>query len=198
MSNPFSFVENDNGEFQVMSRAGYKLSCQLDLPSTKRHTSAPQLAVLCHGLYQDKNSGTIVAAMEALLKDPSTVDGVVRFDFHGEGKSEGRELWSLGGYVDEMEDLRDVIEVLRSNGCNIGVILGHSRGATVVELYASTYGDVPLVVPIACRLEMETGIVQHVDPEMMQKINAGQRVTIIDAKGNQRKVMRGMCTALGK
>lgn len=186
MAHQFSFQEK--GRFTVTSRAGYNLACRLDLPSVPRESEFPEVAVACHGLYQTKESKTILATSYALLENPTTLDAVVRFDFHGEGESSGFEAWSLGGYEDEVEDLRDVVEFMKSKGCKVKLILGHSRAATVVVLYAAKYGDVPLVVPIAGRLKMAAGIEQHINKEKMQKLQSGETVSIVDPYGAERKV----------
>lgn len=93
----FPFIDDGTNEFIVSTRSGFHLSCQLDLPSTSReHSTQPKLGVLCPGLYQTRQSKTIVEASKALLKHPSTLDGIIRFEFHGEGKSDGFEQWSFG------------------------------------------------------------------------------------------------------
>lgn len=96
---------------------------------------------------------------------------VYRFDFRGCGKSDGTTY--ISGYPDDMSgagattcvttthlgvrnfaltcyqaisDLRTVVQGLRAAGHRVFGVVGHSRGANTVMLYASTYKDIASVV----------------------------------------------------
>jgi hypothetical protein len=54
-------------------------------------------------------------------------------------------------------------------------MLGHSKGATDVLLYAAQYEDVPCVVNLAARFELQQGVLQRLGPAVLQQLEqAGQ------------------------
>lgn len=75
----------------------------------------------------------------------------LRFDFSGNGESEGSFRYS--GYETEVQDLRAVIEALRADGWNVTAILGHSKGAHIVLRYSWTFDDMPKVISLSGRFD---------------------------------------------
>ena len=51
----------------------------------------------------------------------------------------------------EADDVRTVVQHLRSLGYEVTAIMGHSKGAAAVLLYAAIYNDVPKVINISGR-----------------------------------------------
>jgi hypothetical protein len=49
-------------------------------------------------------------------------------------------------------------------------MLGHSKGATDVLLYAAQYDDVPCVVNLAARYELQQGVLQRLGPAVLQQL----------------------------
>lgn len=102
-NSPYSSFVGVKNKFTVATNAGYHLACILEVPEKPRKAASipntqPVVGVLCHGLFTTKDSTTIIEASVGLLLIPAVVDAIVRFDFHGEGGSEGLEHWSLGNY----------------------------------------------------------------------------------------------------
>ncbi|MCX6708381.1 MAG: alpha/beta fold hydrolase [Candidatus Woesearchaeota archaeon] len=85
--------------------------------------------VLCHG-FTGQKAGTKVFS-DALKKDFL----VLRFDFSGNGESEG--LFEEADYSKETEDALCAIEFMRKQGCSSIGIVGHSMGGAVAILTAS-------------------------------------------------------------
>lgn len=86
----------------------------------------------------------------------------IRFDFHGNGESEGDEDWSFGGYLEEAEDdLHAVVESCSSYDLEVVCLVGHSRASTTVLLYASLYDHIPLIISLAGRFDLKQGIEKH-------------------------------------
>jgi len=109
-----------------------------------------RLIIICHGLFGHKN----------YLFQPLLVSRLVyssfRFDFRGNGESDG--TMTYGGIDNEIEDLALVINYFTNLGWIIVGIIGHSRGANVALLYASSQLRLPslrFVVNISGRYQMK-------------------------------------------
>eukprot|EP00922_Rhytidocystis_sp_ex-Travisia-forbesii_P027769 GHVS01040772.1.p1 GENE.GHVS01040772.1~~GHVS01040772.1.p1 ORF type:complete len:285 (+),score=56.33 GHVS01040772.1:121-975(+) len=168
-SDGFSFANSSSGRFSVRSTAGHNLSCIISCPinSTVTKTTA-DVAVLCHGLFSSKDHNLITHLARNL---PITT---VRFDFHGNGESDGDNDWSFGGYWKEVDqDIRAVVQFLRSEELNVVMLIGHSRAAGDVLLYSMRFDDVPLVVGVAGRFDMARGITKHFGEAQMKLLEEG-------------------------
>eukprot|EP00744_Colponema_vietnamica_P019702 GILI01027903.1.p1 GENE.GILI01027903.1~~GILI01027903.1.p1 ORF type:complete len:257 (-),score=63.95 GILI01027903.1:68-838(-) len=144
---------------EFRNQDGLKLVGKLFKPASY---SAPdgqkeRIVVICHGYLCTKDKGFIPQLAEAL--DVPTF----RFDFSGNGESEGE--FKFANYMGEAEDLRSAVEMLRNIGYDVCAVVGHSKGAGVVLLYAAKYDDVPVVVNIAGRFHMSAGIRERYSPE---------------------------------
>ncbi|ORX95987.1 alpha/beta-hydrolase [Basidiobolus meristosporus CBS 931.73] len=129
---------------EVSTPQGISLSAVL----TKKSTApADQVLVLCHGFLNHSNS-TIIRGLTNQL--PFNVCAI---DFRGNGFSKGTTRY--GNYLEEVEDLKYLVEHLREElHLNVLGILGHSKGASVVLLYASSHHEVPLIINVAGRYDM--------------------------------------------
>ncbi|CAM9472319.1 unnamed protein product [Choristocarpus tenellus] len=122
---------------------GYNLAGLL----TVKRPDSNSVWVLCHGLCSSKD-GTVPRFVSERIHS-----NTYRFDFGGCGDSGGD--WGYAGYKRELSDLRAVVLLLRSHGWDITCILGHSKGAAAVLHYGERYDDVPLIVNVAGRFNME-------------------------------------------
>ena len=68
-------------------------------PSTSQRGLAP-VVILCHGFRNTKESAIVVNLSRALLAGGRAV---VRFDFAGNGASEG--VWGFGNYIHEVRGI---------------------------------------------------------------------------------------------
>ena len=162
--------------FTVTKKNGVCLSCILD-PVTSNQ-EAP-LYVLVHG-YRDSKKGRFM--MKLVNELSSRGVRTARFDTTGNGQSAGD--FTYADYFGEAEDLRDVIQHLtNSMGLKVDGIVGHSKGAGVVLIYAQKYGDVSLVVPLAPRYRMKTGIVERFGTDLLNECRQNGSVEITDRDG---------------
>lgn len=152
----------EKGRFHVSSFKGYKLACVVDI----RFPECNKVAILCPGIYATKEHPLLLAISEVLPVN------AIRFDFHGNGESEGDEDWSLGGYLEEAkDDLHAVRDAAASFGLEVVCLIGHSRAATTVLLHAAIFDDVPLVVSLAGRYDLRQGLEKHFSGERFKEFS---------------------------
>ncbi|KAL6615446.1 hypothetical protein ACP70R_037716 [Stipagrostis hirtigluma subsp. patula] len=156
----------------VTNRHGEKLVGLL------HHTGSNRVVVLCHGFTASKNDSIIVDLAMALLKQGISV---FRFDFSGNGESEGE--FQYGNYRKEADDLHSVVSYLYQEKYDVTAIVGHSKGGDVVVLYASIYGDVPMVVNLSGRFNLEKGVEERLGKEFMDRINKEGHIDVTNKSG---------------
>lgn len=135
------------------------------LVGTLHEIGSPKIVVLCHGFQSTKDHTTISNLASALEKEGITV---FRFDFAGNGESEG--TFRYANYWREAEDLRAVIEHFRKESRITSTILGHSKGGNAVLLYASKYHDIPTVVNVSGRNDLKRGITERMGKDFYKQI----------------------------
>lgn len=139
-----------SGKFVVESGKGHLLSAV----STVHNYESPQTAIVCHGLFSSKEN----RLCQTIAKHLSI--NVVRFDFHGNGESQGADSWCFGDYHGEVDyDLRKVVEFLRNKGLEIKAIIGHSRGGVEALMYSWMYDDVDIIISISARFDLANSII---------------------------------------
>ncbi|CAI8615879.1 unnamed protein product [Vicia faba] len=138
-------------------------------------SGAKEIVILCHGFRSSKESNTIVNLAAALEKAGISS---FRFDFSGNGESDG--LFQYGYYRREADDLHSVTQHFRGLNRLVTAIVGHSKGAGVVLLYASKYNDVKAVVNISGRYDLKAGIEERLGKDYMERIKEDG---FIDVKG---------------
>ncbi|KAG8367228.1 hypothetical protein BUALT_Bualt16G0050800 [Buddleja alternifolia] len=128
-------------------------------------TGSNGIVIACHGFLCTKDQPIIVNLAMALENEGISV---FRFDFTGNGESDGS--FQYGNYYKEVEDIRAVIKYFSGVNRKIISILGHSKGANVVLLYASKYHDVDLVVNVSGRYYLDRGIEVRLGANFMERI----------------------------
>ncbi|KAI4337145.1 hypothetical protein L6164_015594 [Bauhinia variegata] len=136
-----------------------------------------ELVIVCHGFQSSKERIPMVNLAAALEKDGISV---FRFDFAGNGESEGS--FQYGNYNREVEDLRVVVQFFREKRYVITAIVGHSKGGNVVLLYASKYKDAHTVVNISGRFNLLRGMERRLGKDFIQRI---KRDGFIDVKNRR-------------
>ncbi|CEP02976.1 unnamed protein product (mitochondrion) [Plasmodiophora brassicae] len=112
------------------------------------------VVVVCHGLLAHSDwrwIPTLTAQVCARLRCRA-----FRFDFTGCGRSAG--TWQLCAYARQTDDLRAAVQYLRQQGLRVACIMGHSMGGNTALLYAARFGDVPVIVNISGRCDMQRGL----------------------------------------
>ena len=105
--------------------------------------------ILCHGLAANRN-GSFLPELANFL----SLRGyhVLRFDFRGSGESPG--VWSYANYDGEVADILTAAKFLeRTFSVPLYGLIGHSKAATEVLLYASKY-PVSKVISVSGRFDM--------------------------------------------
>ncbi|GIL92529.1 hypothetical protein Vretifemale_20048 [Volvox reticuliferus] len=141
------------------------------------------IVILCHGYATSKDGFLFPQLADELA---SRGRSSLRFDFAGNGESEG--AFSFGNYFREVGDLRAAVMFVRDtlNG-NVPAIVGHSKGANVVLLYASRFDDVPYVVNIAGRSIMSRGIKERFGEDILLRLDQeGAVAQEVRASGGRR------------
>ncbi|KAL5715039.1 hypothetical protein ACHQM5_016926 [Ranunculus cassubicifolius] len=144
------------------------------------HTGSAELVILCHGLGSSKEDPVMANLADAITQKGISV---FRFDFAGNGESEGS--FQFGNYLREVEDLRSVVQNFSGGKHAIITILGHSKGANVVLLYASRYNDAPTIINASGRYNLETGLEERLGKDFLQII---KRDGFIDIKNKNGEV----------
>ncbi|RKO83036.1 Alpha/Beta hydrolase protein, partial [Blyttiomyces helicus] len=102
------------------------------------------IAILAHGVGVTKN----YCFFPTLAKRLPCAS--VRFDFRGAGESDGK--FTYDGYSSDADDIKTIIAHLRSRNWKPLALMGHSRGANDILLYAQNNPyDVRFVVNISGR-----------------------------------------------
>jgi len=129
------------------------------------------VVIMCHGFMSHKNNTRNMALYPKLAERGVSS---VRFDFAGNGSSEGE--FDFGDYHREVEDLRYVVEAVRAKGRKVRAIMGHSKGGNTVLLYASKYDDVPLVCNVCGRFDVQSGVEERFGPEGLERMKREGRI----------------------
>ncbi|KAI3862080.1 hypothetical protein MKW92_018652 [Papaver armeniacum] len=142
-------------------------------------TGSTKIVILCHGFQSSKDSRINKNLAEVLTKQGISA---FRFDFSGNGESEG--TFQYGNYIKEADDLHSVVMHFVGLKRVVGAIVGHSKGGDVVLVYASKYHDVPTVVNLSGRYNMERGIAERLGKDYMEIIEKDGFIDVKDKEGN--------------
>jgi alpha/beta superfamily hydrolase len=156
----------------IRNRYGEKLVGVLHEAGSK------EIVVLCHGFRSSKESRTMLSLANALTSEKISI---FRFDFSGNGESE--DTFQYGNYYKEVDDLHDVILHFKKHKCDTHAIAGHSKGGNVVILYASMYQDIPSVINISGRFNLERGIGDRFGNDYMERMNQYGFIDVRDKTG---------------
>ena len=97
-----------------------------------KNPSNSDTILLCHGMYDDKNSRLNLHLLEGLKNKWS----VLRFDYEGNGESSGE--WGYAYYEREIRNIAELIEYSEKNfKIRVVGIIGHSKAGAEVLIAAS-------------------------------------------------------------
>lgn len=112
-----------------------RLAAHVQLPETAKDSKC-QMVIVCHGFTGNMDSPLLTDLADDLVESGI---GVVRFDFNGHGKSEGK--FENMTVLNEIEDLKKVIEWTKSQDFTADISLaGHSQGGVVTSMVAGELG----------------------------------------------------------
>ncbi|CAK8564035.1 unnamed protein product [Lathyrus sativus] len=124
-----------------------------------------EIVILCHGLQASKED-IIMTQLAAALENAGISS--FRFDFTGNGESEGS--FEFGIYWREVDDLHSVAQHFHEANRRVMAIIGHSKGASAVLLYASKYHDIKTVVNLSGRYDLKAGLENILGKNFMERI----------------------------
>lgn len=112
-----------------------KLAAHVQLPKMAKSGKC-HIVIVCHGFTGNMDSPLLTDLTNDLVESGI---GVVRFDFNGHGKSEGK--FENMTVLNEIEDLKKVIVWTRSQTFTEDISLaGHSQGGVVTSMVAGELG----------------------------------------------------------
>ncbi|KAI8467572.1 MAG: Alpha/Beta hydrolase protein [Monoraphidium minutum] len=132
----------------------------------------PAFVILCHGYMSDSGSELLVRLAGALAREGLAS---LRFDFSGNGGSEGR--FRYGGYRAEAEEIRAAREHLAAaHGGRVVGLLGHSKGATSAVMHAARHPGIPRLVNLAGRLDVRGGVERRLGGAVLRRLEEDGQV----------------------
>lgn len=112
-----------------------KLAAHVQLPGTSKNGKC-HVVIVCHGFTGNMDSPLLTDLADDLVESGI---GVLRFDFNGHGKSEGK--FENMTVLNEIGDLKNVIDWTRSQTFTEDISLaGHSQGGVVTSMVAGELG----------------------------------------------------------
>ena len=106
--------------------------------------NSKKLIIFCHGRLVTKDNHFYVELCGKLFKSGFTV---YRFDFSGNGESEGDFLKCT--ITKDIEDIKSIIDYFKKKNYEIFCLIGHSQGAVEVILHQAKYNSADCVVDIS-------------------------------------------------
>ena len=169
-------------EVEVKNRRGETIRGTLTYASAPPSSTSAQtvpltLAIFCHGFYADRDHFLLTRCANTLLLaeggNETVVDSTFRFDFSGNGDSDG-PFNSYGGYEEERHDLEDVVAFFRDTNARkqaftIVACIGHSKGAAAPLHYAALHDDIPVIIGLASRFYMMSKVTPREKKLLMEK-----------------------------
>ncbi|XP_004507939.1 uncharacterized protein [Cicer arietinum] len=138
-----------------------------------------EIVILCHGLRASKED--IIMTQLAAALDNAEISSF-RFDFTGNGESEGS--FEFGIYWREVDDIHAVAQHFHEANRSVMAIIGHSKGANAVLLYASKYHDIKTVVNLSGRYDLKAGLEGHLGNKFMERIREEGFIELKTKSGN--------------
>lgn len=166
---------------------------------------AKEIAILCHG-FMDTKDRPLLASLAKAIRDRCGL-ATLRFDFSGNGESEGR--FEDATITKEIEDLQSVVVALQEKGYAVAALVGHSKGATDVLVHQADHGSARKVVALAPKVYGVRGINERFMPEQLAQLDregwcnyvlGGRTVKIskayLDERRTRYKDLRSLCTRI--
>ncbi|KAG6523801.1 hypothetical protein ZIOFF_013688 [Zingiber officinale] len=94
-----------------------------------------------------------------------------------DGTSEYDDLWK------EVEDLHSVLLYFSEKDYETSAVVGHSKGGSVVVLYASKYADAHTVINISGCFDFKRGIENVLGQDYLQRIKIDGFIDVMDKNG---------------
>ncbi|MCX7546931.1 alpha/beta fold hydrolase [Xanthomarina sp. F1114] len=160
-------------KLNIQNKKGHQLQAYLELPANQKPN---HYAIFAHCFTCNSNFNAVKNISRSLTNHGF---GVVRFDFTGLGKSEGK--FSESHFSANVGDLLAVSDFLKENYEAPGLLVGHSLGGAAVIVAASKLDNVKAVATVGAPATIDhvTHLFSHGIDEVREKgeveINIGGR-----------------------
>jgi len=155
-------------EVSFKNDQGQVLKADLHLPKEK----TDKAVIVCHGFTGNKDKNFMKSACDDFAEAGFAA---LRFDFRGNGQSEGKFIESY--YSNEVSDLKSAVDFMIEKGYKTIGTMGHSKGGAVVVLHSSEDERVKAVVsvsPVAYPPKMKQRLLKK---EEIEKVEKGEIVS---------------------
>jgi len=132
------------------------------------HTAAKsnKLVVVCHGRVCTKEEHFYPELCERLTDNGFNS---FRFDFSGNGESEGK--FEDSSITKDIKDIKSVVDYFKKKGFRIFCLAGHSQGAVEVLLHQAKYKSAECVVDIAAYADQREATIKKYPKEKIKELN---------------------------
>ena len=152
-----AMVETTETEVRFTTSNGESCAGVLERASASRGSgSGGAAAVLVHGGMAHKHALYHKPLSKALLAS-GRFDGVLRFDFPGNGESDDDHLgrFEFSRFMEDVGVLEDAVQLLpSSHGLRATLLVGHSRGAQICTWHAKLHGTVSDIALVCMRYDL--------------------------------------------
>ena len=125
-----------------------------------------KLIIFCHGRLANKDNPFYVEICKKLFESGFNV---YRFDFSGNGESEGKfEECTISK---DVEDIKSAVDYFKKKNYEIFCIIGHSQGAVEVLLHQAKYDSAKCVVDISGLVDQRDMTTGKYAKEQINEIN---------------------------
>ncbi|EEQ97944.1 alpha beta hydrolase, putative [Perkinsus marinus ATCC 50983] len=156
------------------------------------------VVIVCHGLFCDKDHPLVSSIAEAFVTQLGVCS--FRFDFSANGESPGE--WDGADYYQEVLEVDAAVLMLQQGkGLKTICVLGHSKGGTVVNMYAGALDvvtQVPMVVSLSARFDLSVRPEDRFSPSEMKSLEEVGYCDIVKTTPNGERVYRWWKESLQK
>jgi len=145
------FIKNSKGE---------------KLVGISHESKSNKLIIVCHGRVCTKDEHFYPELCQELAKAGFNA---FRFDFSGNGESEGK--FEDSTITKEIEDIKSVVDYFKKEKYEIFCLIGHSQGAIEVLLHQAKYGSAKSVVDIAAYADQRDATTRKFSEKQIQELN---------------------------
>ena len=146
--------------------------------------NSKKLIIFCHGRLVNKDNSFYVELCEQLFESGFNV---CRFDFSGNGESEGDFLECT--ITKDVEDIKSVADFFKKKKFKIFCIIGHSQGAVEALLHQSKYNSAECVVDISGLIDQRDKTIRKYSNAQINEINR-KGFTVIKYGGRKWKISK--------
>ncbi len=125
-----------------------------------------KLVIACHGRVCTKDEHFYPELCKKLEENGFSA---FRFDFSGNGESEGK--FEDSTITKEIEDIKSVVDFFKKKNYEIFCLIGHSQGAVEVLLHQAKYNSAKAVVDIAAYADQRDATLDKYPDEKMKELN---------------------------